>query len=145
KIISVNGGADEYVHNNSYTSTFEVADVVVPEFVLEIKTNSKAYENKYRIEDADGNIVLERTSLANNTTYNDTLALTVGCYRFVIEDSGKNGIDFWANSDGTGAMKIKTLNGQQIKKFEGDFGTSYIYEFSVTQSLSLQNQTMYSP
>lgn len=145
KIISVNGGADEYVHNNSYTSTFEVADVVVPEFVLEIKTNSKAYENKYKIEDADGNIVLERTSLANNTTYNDTLALTVGCYRFVIEDSGKNGIDFWANSDGTGAMKIKTLNGQQIKKFEGDFGTSYIYEFSVTQSLSLQNQTMYSP
>lgn len=145
KIISVNGGADEYVHNNSYTSTFEVADVVVPEFVLEIKTNSKAYENKYRIEDADGNIIMERTSLSNNTIYNDTLNLTVGCYRFVIEDSGENGINFWANSDGAGTMKIKKLSGSHIKNFEGDFGASFIYEFSVTEDLSVKNQTMYAP
>ncbi|RYM35518.1 T9SS type A sorting domain-containing protein [Brumimicrobium glaciale] len=145
KIVSVNGGADEYALNNKYKSTFTSTDIVVPEFVLEIKTNTKATQNNYRIEDIAGNIIMERTSLSNNTTYNDTLSLTPGCYRFVIEDSGENGIDFWANNEGAGLMKIKTLDGSQIKRFEGDFGGSYIYEFSVTGEVSVTNQTMYAP
>lgn len=145
KIVTVNGGADEYIHNNAYKSTFEVADIVTPDFVVQVKTNTAASENKYRIEDMAGNIIMERTSLANSTIYNDTVNLTIGCYRFVIEDTGGNGIDFWANNAGTGFMKFNNLYGSQIKKFEGDFGGSFIYEFSVTQELSLKNQSMYAP
>ncbi|WP_107037393.1 LamG-like jellyroll fold domain-containing protein [Brumimicrobium mesophilum] len=144
-ISTVNGSADEYVHNNSYKSTFTATDIVEPFFILEIKTNSTASQNKYRIEDTDGNIIMERTSLSNNTTYNDTLALTRGCYRFVIEDTGGNGIDFWANNEGTGSMRIKKIAGNQIKRFEGDFGSSFIYEFSITSDVSTSNQSMYAP
>lgn len=144
-ITSVNGAADDYVHNNTYKSTFKVTDIVQPEFVIELKTNKAANENKYRIEDLDGDIIMERTSLSNSTLYYDTLSLSVGCYRFIIEDTGENGIDFWANNDGKGTMQFKTLTGSQIKRFEGDFGASYIYEFSVTQHASLENQSMYSP
>ncbi|RFC54133.1 LamG-like jellyroll fold domain-containing protein [Brumimicrobium aurantiacum] len=145
EIVSVNGASDEYAHNNAYTSTFDVTDIVEPEFVLEVKTNSAASQNNYRIEDADGNIIMERTSLSNNTTYTDTLGLTIGCYRYIIEDSGENGIDFWANNEGTGYMRFTDLNGGIIKPMEGDFGTSYIYEFSVTEDLSTANQTKYTP
>ncbi|PWH85627.1 LamG-like jellyroll fold domain-containing protein [Brumimicrobium oceani] len=145
KITSVNGAADEYALNNTYTSKFTSTDIVAPRFILEIKTNNMANQNQYRIEDADGNIIMERTSLANATTYNDTMALTIGCYRFVIEDTGGNGIDFWANNEGTGTMRFKSMTGGQIKRLEGDFGASYIYEFSVTEDLSVKNQTMYDP
>ena len=144
-IVSVNGSSDEYALNNKYKSTFTATAIVVPDFILEIKTNSAANQNVYRIEDISGNVIMERLSLANNTTYNDTLKLTPGCYRFVIEDSGDNGIDFWANSEGTGSMRIKAIDDSQIKRFEGDFGGSYIYEFSVTGEVSLTNQTMYTP
>src|SRR5690554_8116859 len=88
---------------------FEVVEIMQPEFVLEVKTNSKGYENNYRIEDLNGNVILERNSLSNNTVYTDTLQLTAGCYRYFIEDAGNNGISWWANNDGTGYMRFKTL------------------------------------
>ena len=144
-ITAVNGSADEYAHNNSYHSNFEVVDIMQPEFILEVKTNSKAFQNKYRIEDLNGNVILERDNLANNTTYSDTLRLTAGCYKYYIQDSGENGINWWANQDGAGYMRLKKLTGGLIKNMEGDFGASYTYEFSVTQSASLENQTIYAP
>ena len=144
-ITTVNGSVDEYAHNNSYHSNFEVVDIMTPEFVLEVKTNSKGYENKYRIEDLNGNVILERDNLSDNTTYSDTLRLTAGCYKYFIEDSGENGINFWANSDGAGTMRLKKLTGGLIKNMQGDFGASYAYEFSVTQSASLENKAMYAP
>ncbi|WP_417265021.1 LamG-like jellyroll fold domain-containing protein [Brumimicrobium sp.] len=144
-ISTVNGAADEYALNNTYNSMFEVVEIMQPEFVLEVKTNSKGYENNYRIEDLNGNVILERNSLSNNTVYTDTLQLTAGCYRYFIEDAGNNGISWWANNDGTGYMRFKTLTGSWIKNMEADFGGSYAFEFSVTQNASLENQTIYTP
>ena len=144
-ITTVNGSADEYVYNNTYQSNFEVVDIMQPEFVLEVKTNSKGYENKYRIEDLNGNIILERDDLSSNTIYSDTLYLTPGCYRYFIEDTGNNGISWWANNDGNGYMRFKTPTGGSIKNMQPDFGGSFAYTFSVTQSASLENQAIYSP
>lgn len=144
-LTKVNGGTDEYAQNNSYKSNFEVVDIMASEFVLEVKTNATAFQNKYRIEDVNGTVILERDNLANNTIYADTLRLSAGCYKYFIEDSGENGIDFWANQEGKGYMRLKKLSGGLIKRMEGDFGASYTYEFSVTQSASIDNQTMYTP
>jgi len=145
-ISAVNGSADEYVHNNTYQSNFEVVDIMEPEFILEVKTNSKGFENKYRIEDLNGNVILERDNLSNNTSYSDTLSLTVGCYKYFMEDTGNNGLSWWAASgDGNGFMRFKKLNGGNLKTMQPDFGGSYSYEFSVTKSASIKNQTMYSP
>lgn len=144
-IISVNGGSDEYSQNNSYTSDFETVDILQPKLVLVVKTNSKGFENKYRIEDTQGNLILERNNLANYTSYADTIQLAPGCYQFHIDDSGKNGIDFWANNDGAGYMKLIEINGSTTKTLQPDFGTSYTYGFSVTGTVGLENQVIYAP
>ena len=74
----------------------------------------------------------------NNSTYNDTFALSTGCYVLDVFDSGNDGLSFWANNDGNGSLQLRNISGQLIESFEADFGSSIHYEFSVTNSLGLE-------
>ena len=52
------------------------------------------------------------------------------------DDTDGDGINFWANSDGNGAAYLKEVGGFTLKSFNGDFGGSIIYNFSVDSPLS---------
>ena len=72
----------------------------------------------------------------NNTNYRDTLNLGFGCYQLILEDSDGDGLSFWANNDGAGFARLRTLTNSTIVNLQGDFGKSLIYNFTVDFPLS---------
>lgn len=144
-IVSVNGTTDEYQLNDTYQSRFVITNVFEPVFKFRFKTNNAASENDYRIVDADGNIILERTVLSNNTSYVDTLMLSQGCYKLEVIDTDDDGINFWANNDGSGYMQFQAMNGLSFKTLESDFGGDFVFEFTVTAGLGIESLTKYNP
>jgi hypothetical protein len=138
EIKNPNNGVDGYVHNNKFNSTFNITNVVPSNFFIWFKTNLSGAESKYEIIDENGTQVFMRENMANNTQYRDTLQLGWGCYSFVMTDAGEDGIDFWANNDGVGFARFRTTTGATIKNFEGDFGKSLIYNFTIDYPLSYE-------
>ena len=88
------------------------------------KTNDVPGETTVEIRHADGGLYWARSYSEANTTYRDTIVLNQGCYRFTVNDSGDDGIDFWANNDGSGYVRLKKVAGGNFKVFESDFGKS---------------------
>ncbi|MBK6330424.1 MAG: T9SS type A sorting domain-containing protein [Bacteroidetes bacterium] len=135
-ISNPNNGSDGYVHNNTFHSTFNITNVVPSNFIIWFKTNLAGAESKYELFDESGNQIFIRENMANSTNYRDTFKLGWGCYSLVISDSEEDGIDFWANNDGIGFARLRTAAGGTIINFEGDFGKSFIYNFTVDYPLS---------
>jgi hypothetical protein len=129
---SPNGESDGYAGNNSYSSPFELTDVYDSPIYIKLKTNNLAYQNSYTVKDENGNVVYSLDDLENSTIYRDTLNLPAGCYTFELEDSGDNGLYFWANSSqGTGYLRIYDVaSGSSLLTFEREFGKSVIYSFT---------------
>lgn len=134
-----NNATDGYVFNNHYNSKFDITSVLPSNFVLWTKMNLAGLETKYRIVDEYGNLALNRTNLINNKEYKDTLQLGVGCYSLIFTDTGDDGIDFWANNDGVGFAKIQAMSGTNILNFEGDFGKSLVYNFTISYPLAYED------
>lgn len=133
KVSEPNGGNDEYAQNDSMSSTFVLPDVYKPNFIISLRTNNLASQNSYRIRGMDGNIVYFKGNLTNNTTYNDTIKLPEGCYTFELDDTGNDGLSFWANSaQGSGFLRFNSHSPFAIlKNFIPDFGKSIVYSFSI--------------
>jgi len=136
EISNPNGAADEYAFNNKFTANFMSPEVLPETFMFQFKTNTRGNENSYKIIDAAGTVVLQRSGLANNTIYKDTLTLPFGCYKLKVNDTGGNGISFWANNDGSGYMRFWKVGGGILKTLEPDFGNEIIYNFTVQSALS---------
>lgn len=133
-----NNGTDGYTLNNKFNSTFNITNVVPSNFIIWFKTNAAAAETSYEIMDQTGTQIFLRSGLANNTQYRDTFQLPFGCYQFKITDTDNDGIDFWANNDGLGFARFRAANGAALLNFEGDFGKSLIYNFTVDYPLSYE-------
>ncbi len=99
------------------------------------KTNLVPWETTVELRDADGEIVWSRGYTGANTTYQDTLALNAGCYRFTVRDSGDDGQAFWANNDGSGYTRLKRVAGGNFIAFEPDFGRSISQAFYFATNL----------
>lgn len=133
----VNGiqGNDEYQNNSVKTAKFEAPEYVSGPFFLWFTSNNKANENSYRLEDASGTVLFERTGMANNTNYKDTFDLAPGCYSVILEDTDHDGIAFWASNqfegETSGQMKVRLVGGSYIEVFNGDFGRYNRWDFSV--------------
>ncbi|HMN32545.1 MAG TPA: T9SS type A sorting domain-containing protein, partial [Chitinophagaceae bacterium] len=136
EISSPNQGADMYQFNNQFSSIFNITNIVPADFILWFKTNSAATESKYEIIDQNGQQVFFKDNLANNTHYRDTLHLGWGCYKLIIHDSDEDGLSFFANNDGAGFARLRTLNNGNIINFATDFGHSIEYNFTVDYPLS---------
>ena len=93
------------------------------------KTNNVPGETTVEIRHANGGLYWARSYSEANTTYRDTIVLNQGCYRFTVNDSGDDGIDFWANNDGSGYVRLKKVAGGNFKVFESDFGKSISQAF----------------
>ncbi|MFO7723635.1 MAG: LamG-like jellyroll fold domain-containing protein [Bacteroidales bacterium] len=133
RIISTNGIADDYLHNNHSSAPFAVTDKIAGKFVVEVRTNNYPSQNSYRITDEAGNVLPGASDLSSaNTIYRDTFDLD-GCYTLFFEDSGHDGLSWWANSaQGTGYARLKNINGSIIKTFQPDFGGGFQYSFTTS-------------
>ena len=133
-ISNPNGGLDEYPNNNTYRISYDEVDMYDDEqvLILECKTNNYGFHTTYSVTDAEGNIILERSDLDNNTIYTDELDLSMGCYKIRINDAADDGLYWWHSStQGTGYFKLKTSGGASLKTFEPEFGRFMEYEFSI--------------
>lgn len=128
-----NGGNDQYAPNNTRITAFEYVPVMPEKFVILLKTNNNPAENSYVLSDDMGNVIFERSNLAANTTYSDTMNLGTGCYQFRLSDTGEDGLSFWANtSQGSGYIKFKSAtNNIFLFNFGADFGGEVYRQFTV--------------
>ena len=128
-ISNPNGGTDEYANNNEESSTFKIVPQIGTDVVIRMQTNLVGNETSWRVFDANGNLVKSRVGgLSSSTSYLDTLFNLNGCYQLLIQDSDDDGISFWANGDGSGNIKIKSI-GDAYLNLEPDFGKLLVYEF----------------
>ncbi len=143
EIVEIEGtaGTDEYIQNNLFKTKYTAPPTVDHNFLVWMKTNNKANENKWRLIDGAGNTIFERTVLANTTDYKDTFNLAPGCYALIIDDSDDDGLSFWYSSqtegETAGAFRVKEVGGSIVAIFPGDFGSYYRYDFTVGYSLDV--------
>lgn len=140
KIMLVNESPDQYANNNMMTSPLTLPDVMPTTFKISLKTNNSPNQNNYTLYDAEGTVVDTKTFPTANTIYTYTYQapqIANGCYRLRVNDSGKDGLQWWANTaQGTGYMKLLDANDVVIKTFNPDFGGGFDYSFSVDSLLA---------
>jgi hypothetical protein len=137
---------DEYSKNNYLETKFNAPKSINTPFYCWFKTNNKAHENKYKLLDANGNVIFERSNMANTTEYKDTFDLAPGCYSIIIEDSDSDGIGFWYSSqvegETSGFFRLRKVGGSYIDIFPTDWGNYYRYDFSVGFALSVEENEL---
>lgn len=135
-----NGSSDDYSNNNVMESPFTLPVVYNSIFYVRLKTNNYGFQNSYRVKDIDGNIVFTKSNFENNTTYRDTLYLEEGCYTFEFDDTGDDGLYFWANSaQGSGYVRFtEVASGNTIQTFEREFGKNIRHAFSLGNGVGVQ-------
>ncbi len=140
QIVTVNNSADGYANNNHFTSRFSLPDVMPSVFKIQLKTNNLPAQNNYSLYDSNGVVIDTKTFATANTTYTNiyqTPQIVDGCYRLRVNDSGKDGLQWWANaSQGAGFVRFLDANDVVIKTFTPDFGGGFDYSFSVNSLLS---------
>ncbi|MDL5046331.1 peptide-N-glycosidase F-related protein [Oscillatoria amoena NRMC-F 0135] len=139
-IVKVNGKADEVTFNNQRNTKFANTPVYPNQIIVWLRTNNRGNESSYTIKDHYGNTVYSKSGLANATLYQDTLNLVNGCYTFEMLDAGGDGLGFWANPNaGTGQLFIRRAsNGQVVKNFGTDWGSSIIQNFTTGYTLGVE-------
>ncbi len=130
-----NGRKDGYPADNKQVSYFQSAPVHDGKIVIQFTTNNRPADNSYRIKNSAGQAVFERAlgTLQKDSTYSDTVSLQPGCYRFDVQDTANNGLEFWyAVKAGRGICRLLNTRGQALQHFESDFGSSVSYAFVVS-------------
>lgn len=144
RITGVNGGSDQYIHNNVYNSNFSAPDTLPNTFRLVIKTNNAANQNSISIVNSSGSLVFSRNSFSNNVTTGNVITLPAGCYQLRLNDTNDDGLSFFANNSGTGYFRIEAINFAILKNFNPDFGDRIEYYFTVDQTTALKEESMSS-
>lgn len=109
--------------------TYQYNDLDDNRVIVWTKTNNKPFETSVELRNSNEELIWSRSYNTANTTFKDTLALNAGCYRFTVLDSDDDGMDFWANSDGVGYVKLKKVAGSNFTTLEADFGKSISQTF----------------
>ncbi len=137
EIKQINGG-DEYEHNNTAHSYFDIPRVFPSEFIILIKTNNAPAETTYEVVDKNGVVYFSEHYTSPNSVYRDTISLPQGCYTLQLQDSDDDGIEWWANNDGAGQLRLFRTNGLQLYQIDGDFGGEYSLDFTVDWPLRFE-------
>jgi hypothetical protein len=130
-----NAVQDEYEDNNYLEVPFELPELLPSKFTIALTTNRAAVENRWYITNDKNIVVAQKNSLSNLTPYRDPVDLPRGCYTFVLEDYGNDGLDFFANNDGTGSLRFEDPSGNIIRTFNPDFGGEVRLQFTVDYRL----------
>ena len=143
-----NGQADDYDENNSMQSEFELVAEYPQSFALWFQTNggvvntfTQVSESSWEFFDENGVSVHSSGDLISNTQFRDTLTFSAGCYTFVVSDTDEDGLDFWANNDGSGMVRFREIGATWLKSFNADFGTNIVHQFTVGSAQSTSSNT----
>lgn len=135
-------GPDENETNNYAESTFRrpptyaYSNLDDNRMIVLFRTNNAYWETSYTLYNQAGGVVFERDDFSEaNTLYRDTIALNSGCYTFHLKDSDDDGLDFFANNDGSGYCKLDRVSGIDFESFERDFGKEIIHRFRFETNL----------
>jgi hypothetical protein len=142
-------GLDENMTNNYAESTFQrpptyaYTNLDDNRVIILLRTNAANNETSYTLYNQYDEVVFERSDFPlPNTLYRDTIALNSGCYTFHLKDSDDDGLDFFANDDGSGYCKLDRVSGIDFESFERDFGKEIIHRFRFeTNIVSVAEQT----
>lgn len=136
-----NGTTDQYAWNDTMRSTFTTPPSYPNDIYLLWKTNNAGSETRYQLKDIDGNVLYEQSPfIGPNTTFRDTFQLPQGCYTFRLYDTGKDGLSFFANSDGSGFARLMSVpTGNALVTFNPDFGTQVLQDFTVDTPLETRD------
>jgi hypothetical protein len=121
--------------NNSMLITYNKAAVLPSKFAIEFRANAVPFENFYEIFDWQGNQIHYKDGFTANTMHKDTVNLPLGCYTFVFTDTDKDGLSFFANSDGSGSLRLRDMGNVIFKTFGADFGTEHRFQFTTDPTL----------
>ncbi|MBL4710871.1 MAG: T9SS type A sorting domain-containing protein [Flavobacteriales bacterium] len=138
RLVSTNGLGDQYIHNDTIIRNFIASEVVQSNFIIEFMTNSAGFQSRYEVRDDAGALVFQNSGLASNTTYRDTFNLSLGCYSLNVFDSNDDGLSFFGNSNGNGAVRLKTPSGTILKVFEPNFGDGFQYNFTISTIVGIE-------
>jgi hypothetical protein len=141
RIKTVNGADDADSSNNYMRSRFRPSPKWDSVFRIQFKTNTATYagfsESSWKIYNASNTVVKQRTNLAGNTLYLDTVTLAPGCYRFEINDLGCDGLNWWAGVKSGYCLVKKLANNNNLPMngyttsgtYGHDFGCSFTQYF----------------
>lgn len=133
-----NNTEDEVLWNNERRVSFDIVPLYDNRFVVWMRTNAQPTQNSWRIENDLGATVASRSTFDGPfTVHEDTVDLPNGCYRFILEDTEKDGLEFFANSDGTGIIRFARVSSGFLASFDANFGTRLVHSF--TTGLPLGN------
>jgi hypothetical protein len=132
---------DYDLFNNSAKTTYNLVKAFPKKFGIEFRANSAPDENSYELQDASGNIIFSRDGFKANTMHKDTVDLEVGCYTFVVYDSDKDGMSFFANNDGVGSIRFRDMGNAIVQSFNANFGTEVRFQFVVDSTLTGVSET----
>ncbi|MDI1354682.1 MAG: peptide-N-glycosidase F-related protein [bacterium] len=134
-VVSVNNSpSDDNVFNNIYKSTTMPVSVFPKSFVVRLLTNNLAAQNYWTLYDENDIAVVSSGPMNNTTLYRDTISnLPPGCYRLRLDDSGCDGLYWWANTNqGSGSMALERTNAPGlIFSYPVDFGCNFTKYFYV--------------
>ena len=148
-----NGSSDMHSDNDFISSDFESVPVYKNQFFVRLKTNNYGFQNSWKIENSQGEIVYSKDNFASNTFYSDTITLENGCYKFTLEDTGGDGLDFWYwdalyndgeidQPDGSGYINFMYYDTISIfKTFHKDFGSRIVHSFRVQNATFIDEQS----
>ena len=141
-----NGQIDEYLDNNIMRTQFEHVPQYQEKFAVWTQTNAgiistwtNESETSWKFLKDDGTLYDISQTMYANHQYRDTIEFESGCYTFIVEDTDEDGLDYWANSDGIGYVKLRNVPGTWFSNFNADFGSNIIHNFRVGTILSSQN------
>ncbi len=127
-----NGRGDQNKFNNTASTAFELIPVYDSLFIMTLRTNAVGAETSYEITNENDSVVYAGSNLANNTTYNDTLRLSPGCYKLEVYDTDEDGLSFFLSNDGNGYVRFRNyFNSGVFKTFEPNFGEKFSHQFMV--------------
>lgn len=132
-----NVSTDEYEANN-YMETNFTTPVLYEDgnLALNFRTNSFGNENYYELMNDKGEVLYSRNNLSSNTTYTDVFELEKGCYVLRFEDTDDDGLNFFANNDGNGFVRLRDKDNNILVEFERDYGDGITYHFTVDYDMS---------
>ncbi len=141
EITNVNNSTDDWLYDNKKASTITITPKHETDIIVWLRTNNNPEEDSYQILDWNNKVIYSRSKLTTkNFIYKDTIHMAVGCYTFLLNDEGGDGLAWWNNTAaGNGYCYLRNMNGAIIKNFNTDFGSEISYNFTTAYTLGIKN------
>lgn len=143
RILEVNGSPDDYVDNNYLSSSFALADNQPGALKVQLRTNNFPQETSFSLFNGSGTAIDNKSFSQANQIFAYTYNLPDGCYRLRVNDTGGDGLQWWANSaQGSGWIRLLSdPDNNVLKTFTPDFGGGFDYYFTVGSPVHTEQWT----